>query len=221
MRIMKVLILVFVFCVMSFYSVNTFAQSQQNFSIDSVPKSELRVYAAKSESLDAHLLCMAGVRSDVSLCEYAYYPEGCRSAFKALHGFYRELTMTKTVTSTALDSMLSSGNMTFSEMGDYAKGFVDKDAAICSKLKSPEDQRDCKARILRSTQSCSSRDCVDEVYYIKAIEEKNAGLCNNIKEENIKMLCKGDVTSEEDECKQCNGFKKFADQYKNKIKEGR
>lgn len=218
MRLIRIMVLLGVFFSMAFYLDKSFAQEQnpqdliKNFNFEDLPAQDLQTY---SKDLEGYFMCMAAIRNDVSLCENLRNSSGCRQRFRELHGFYRQLIASKAVSQSAIDDLVSSGKerMDPEQARAIANSFLAKDAAFCKDAKTLEGKNICKAIILRNPQLCSGEDCINQVYYIKALEESNIQTCDKIKDEGVKMLCKGEFFSDQEKCKQCSGFKNFIDQY--------
>jgi len=191
------------------------------FNIDTVEKEVFQRYSKAGGLLSAYLLCMAAVRDDVVLCNYLNQEEArvCNERFNSLRGFYKELIMMGTITLRAINScMKTERDSTLKNCQELAKAFISQDTSICKASGNSE----CSAIITREAKACRGTEgCRDRVYYIKAVEEANIKICDKIKDESLKMLCMGDITLDENICKQCTGFERFIDLYYKDIVKGR
>lgn len=220
MRLIKIFVLTAVLCSAIFSLHNAFAQEPnqedliKSFNFDDFPGEVILKYGKNSDMLDGYIMCLAGIRNDISLCENILNTPFCRNRFKELHVYYKELINSKSASPVAISVLMESGKqMNAQQATAAANAFLAKDVNFCKGITTVEEQRDCKAIMSRSPQSCASIGCQSRVYFVKALEENDAKVCDQIKEEGVKMLCKSEFSTNEDSCKQCSGFKKFIKEY--------
>lgn len=195
-----------------------------NFNIGSIDKNELDDYYKKHGFLSEYISCLAAVRDDASICNKLGSEESqfCIRRFYQLHGFYNELIITGMLTTKAMFACKRYKGMTTQQCESWARAFITQDTTICKKeAKNKEEENECMAMLTQNPTVCGDNKCRDTVFYIKAIKDGDIKICEMIKNEAIKALCKGDVTMDENTCKQSKDFKEFIKVYYPKMQSGR
>lgn len=197
-----------------FFSGLAFAETKENtpdnFGISNLNDPQTALKAKITGFLDDYIVCMAGVKDSISLCRFTSSSKHCEKLFYLMHVFYRELILTKNISSAAIMAYLKvEKKETLKDAQDYAAAFLAHDATMCSSDENKHNVRYCQALITRNPSLCEDKLCSDRVNYILAIENSDPKKCKSINNLSLRMLCEGDMTLDENSCKECSSFKTF------------
>jgi len=191
-------------------------ETSDNFNIDTIEFREFFADALKRKAfLNSYILCLAAVRNDIAICNNLTSDEAeyCSRRFYRFNVFLRELAVTQIVSSKVINACIQSKGE-LEGCRNFAEGFLTKDSSMCSNMGERRMRDECKAIIAQKTLFCGrNQECRDSVVYMQALTAGDIQICNEIKTEDLKMLCRGNITMDENTCKQCDGFKKFIEQY--------
>lgn len=220
MRSIKIYFLAVILSAAMFYSPAIYARTLKEvtaaFNINTAKKDIFKKYSKKGRLLVPYLLCVAAVRDDRSLCRYLNSDAArlCREQFASLHSFYKQLIIGGVINAKVIRAcMRSNKGLTLKQCQELAKAFISQNPSICKVMGEP-GAAECNAVMTGNPAFCQGiQGCQDKVSYVKAIRKFDPQKCDKIKDNSLRLLCKGDITMDENVCKQNAGFKKFIKLY--------